>query len=85
MFPEMINKRICDLIDHYQGVALGWKLSGAGGGGYLLPNTAPRNSASWGPPVCVTRPGQGATKCAGMPVISMANLLNETTAQAAHH
>ncbi len=36
MFPEMINQTICDLIERYDGKALGWKLSGAGGGGYLI-------------------------------------------------
>lgn len=36
MFPNMINKQVTDLIDEYRGHALGWKLSGAGGGGYLI-------------------------------------------------
>jgi mevalonate kinase len=36
MFPEMSSQMICDLIDRYRNVALGWKLSGAGGGGYLI-------------------------------------------------
>ena len=36
MFPNMMNDRIAGLIDEYRGRALGWKLSGAGGGGYLI-------------------------------------------------
>lgn len=36
MFPDMVDKRILSLIDRYRDVALGWKLSGAGGGGYLV-------------------------------------------------
>ncbi len=36
MFPHMVNDQIHDLICRYQNAALGWKLSGAGGGGYLI-------------------------------------------------
>jgi cytidyltransferase-like protein len=36
MFPHMMNERVAALIDEYRGRALGWKLSGAGGGGYLI-------------------------------------------------
>ena len=36
MFPNMMNDDIVRLIDQYKDVALGWKLSGAGGGGYLI-------------------------------------------------
>ncbi|MBI5667701.1 MAG: adenylyltransferase/cytidyltransferase family protein [Chloroflexi bacterium] len=36
MFPCMVNDMVQDLIRRYQDVALGWKLSGAGGGGYLI-------------------------------------------------
>lgn len=36
MFPNMINNMVVELIDHYKDSALGWKLSGAGGGGYLI-------------------------------------------------
>ena len=36
MFPHMLNDRIAELIDEYRDQALGWKLSGAGGGGYLI-------------------------------------------------
>ena len=36
MFPRMVDEEICRVIDRYRGVAAGWKLSGAGGGGYLL-------------------------------------------------
>jgi cytidyltransferase-like protein len=36
MFPNMMNERVIALIDEYRDRALGWKLSGAGGGGYLI-------------------------------------------------
>jgi cytidyltransferase-like protein len=36
MFPNMMNEMIQYLIKQYQDVALGWKVSGAGGGGYLI-------------------------------------------------
>jgi hypothetical protein len=36
MFPHMFNQRVASLIDEYRSRALGWKLSGAGGGGYLI-------------------------------------------------
>jgi cytidyltransferase-like protein len=36
MFPNMMNERVVALINEYQNIALGWKLSGAGGGGYLI-------------------------------------------------
>jgi cytidyltransferase-like protein len=36
MFPRMANQAIADQIDAYRGLAHGWKLSGAGGGGYLI-------------------------------------------------
>ncbi|HBX68940.1 MAG TPA: cytidyltransferase [Chloroflexi bacterium] len=36
MFPHMMNERIASLIDEYGDQAYGWKLSGAGGGGYLI-------------------------------------------------
>ncbi|MBE0688126.1 MAG: cytidyltransferase, partial [Anaerolineaceae bacterium] len=36
MFPNMMNNNISQLIDQYKDMALGWKLSGAGGGGYLI-------------------------------------------------
>ena len=32
----MISDDICKLIDQYRDTALGWKLSGAGGGGYII-------------------------------------------------
>lgn len=35
MFPNMVDPFIFDLLDQYREQALGWKLSGAGGGGYL--------------------------------------------------
>jgi len=36
MFPNMMNDTVHALIGRYQDTALGWKLSGAGGGGYLI-------------------------------------------------
>jgi len=36
MFPNMTSPHITNLIQSYQNRALGWKLSGAGGGGYLV-------------------------------------------------
>ncbi|MDR0560639.1 MAG: adenylyltransferase/cytidyltransferase family protein [Prevotellaceae bacterium] len=36
MFPKMIDREILDTIETYRTKALGWKLSGAGGGGYLI-------------------------------------------------
>ena len=36
MFPNMVNEAITKQIDEYRHSALGWKLSGAGGGGYLV-------------------------------------------------
>ncbi|MCK5820391.1 MAG: adenylyltransferase/cytidyltransferase family protein [Bacteroidales bacterium] len=36
MFPSMIDSSILSLIDKYKDSAYGWKLSGAGGGGYLI-------------------------------------------------
>lgn len=36
MFPNMMNPMVADLIEEYRERALGWKLSGAGGGGYLI-------------------------------------------------
>jgi cytidyltransferase-like protein len=36
MFPHMMNDRVTVLIENYRRSSLGWKLSGAGGGGYLI-------------------------------------------------
>ena len=36
MFPNMMNPAVAALIEQYRDRALGWKLSGAGGGGYLI-------------------------------------------------
>lgn len=36
MFPKMMNADIQKIIDQYKDKALAWKLSGAGGGGYLI-------------------------------------------------
>lgn len=36
MFPNMINPTIRQLIEKHREAAVGWKVSGAGGGGYLV-------------------------------------------------
>lgn len=36
MFPNMMTASVQELIEKYRQEALGWKLSGAGGGGYLI-------------------------------------------------
>lgn len=36
MFPNMLNYNVSELINKYKDKAYGWKLSGAGGGGYLI-------------------------------------------------
>lgn len=36
LFPNMINDDIVKTINSYKNEALGWKLSGAGGGGYII-------------------------------------------------
>jgi len=36
MIPNVMNDRVQALIDEYRDRALGWKLSGAGGGGYMV-------------------------------------------------
>lgn len=36
MFPHAITPDICEVIDCYRNVACGWKLTGCGGGGYLI-------------------------------------------------
>ncbi len=36
MFPHMVNDSIFQLLGNYKHLAKGWKLSGAGGGGYLI-------------------------------------------------
>jgi cytidyltransferase-like protein len=36
MFPNMMNPMIAELIEKHRSSALGWKISGAGGGGYLI-------------------------------------------------
>ena len=47
MFPNMMTDIVASLIEKYREVALGWKLSGAGGGGYLvLTSDRPIDNAS---------------------------------------
>jgi galactokinase/mevalonate kinase-like predicted kinase len=36
MFPTMVSQETLSIIDKYKHGAYGWKLSGAGGGGYLI-------------------------------------------------
>lgn len=36
MFPNMISDEIAETIEKHKEVALGWKITGAGGGGYLV-------------------------------------------------
>ena len=36
MFPKMVTEQVSELIGQHRDQALGWKLSGAGGGGYLV-------------------------------------------------
>ena len=36
MFPNMVNPAILEIMETYKDKAMGWKLSGAGGGGYLV-------------------------------------------------
>lgn len=36
MFPNMVDKSITAIVERYKHQAKGWKLSGAGGGGYLI-------------------------------------------------
>lgn len=36
MFPHMLTDTMLELIDMYRDQAIGWKVSGAGGGGYLI-------------------------------------------------
>jgi len=36
MFPHMVSEDILNQIELYKDKVAGWKLSGAGGGGYLI-------------------------------------------------
>ena len=36
MYPNMISNDILEIIDTYKNEVNGWKISGAGGGGYLI-------------------------------------------------
>lgn len=36
MYPNMVTKDILDILDSYKSCSDGWKISGAGGGGYLI-------------------------------------------------
>ena len=36
LFPRMITEPVRQMIAQYRELAMGWKLSGAGGGGYLV-------------------------------------------------
>jgi galactokinase/mevalonate kinase-like predicted kinase len=36
MFPNMLTEEVAEEIEKFRDQAYGWKLSGAGGGGYLI-------------------------------------------------
>lgn len=36
MYPNMLSNDIVDILERYTSMAKGWKISGAGGGGYLI-------------------------------------------------
>ena len=36
MFPAMMSPEMAETIERFRGTALGWKITGAGGGGYLV-------------------------------------------------
>ena len=36
MFPAMMSPEMSETIERFRGTALGWKITGAGGGGYLV-------------------------------------------------
>lgn len=36
MYPNMVSKDILDILEKYKNTVEGWKISGAGGGGYLI-------------------------------------------------
>ena len=36
MFPNMVTPTVAEMVAAYRERALGWKISGAGGGGYLI-------------------------------------------------
>lgn len=36
MYPNMVNNEIMNIIDLYKNKVLGWKITGAGGGGYII-------------------------------------------------
>jgi len=36
MYPNMVSEKILEVLNAYKSQAIGWKLSGAGGGGYLI-------------------------------------------------
>lgn len=55
MYPKMMTPMVSEMIKQYQDRALGWKLSGAGGGGYLtLVSEKPVTEAIQ---VCIRRKG----------------------------
>lgn len=57
MFPLMVTPSGLELIDQYGGQAVGWKVSGAGGGGYLI-LVAERPLPSCAAPCCTARCGR---------------------------
>jgi len=57
MFPQMSNAAIRKIIRDRAKTALGWKLSGAGGGGYLV--LASQRPVSAAIQLKIRRPGEG--------------------------
>ncbi len=56
LFPRMANRNVRSMIALYADKALGWKLAGAGGGGYLVLVT--QHSISGAIKIKIRRPGQ---------------------------
>ena len=57
MFPQMSNPAIRHMIQGHAKAALGWKLSGAGGGGYLV--LVSRQPVAGAIQLKIRRPGEG--------------------------
>jgi len=55
LFPGMVNKEVLHTIQSIENDALGWKLSGAGGGGYLVVVSEKKIAGAFG--ITIRRPG----------------------------